>query len=461
MAMAIAVGARDEDVPESSRPRALLPWRQLALISAYWFGINAVWGAYEGFGQKQVELLVGRDSTGLALGVLEALGALVAIAVQPTIGSISDYTTSRFGKRKGYIITGTIFDLIFISGFSLIALAQPPGRDGQALGSTGLLALYVVLLLGLQVSSNFAQGPYQGYVPDLVAEPQVGLASGAIGVMRTTGNIFGFGVMAVGAAVEEWGLAFLAVGVVEVVLAVLTFVFVQEGPAGKTRGRRSWRSVALEAWGTDILRERSFLLMTGVRFLFLMGTGAFVNLSLLYVERTFGVTDPFERSAWWMGALVAAVVGVVVAAIPAARTSDRVGRKPVAWAAIGIAASGTLVLALAPVPAVALLGALLFGAGSGAYLAVDWALMTDIIPLASSGRFMGIANIANSISGPLAVVIVGPVMDAFTRAGQTALGPRVAVGLGIVALTAAAILLIGVHPRRDPRSAEVPVFPAS
>jgi MFS family permease len=150
----------------------------------------------------------------------------------------------------------------------------------------------------------------------------------------------------------------------------------------------------------------------------------------------------------------------VLAAIPAARISDRVGRKPVAWAAIGIAASGTLVLALAPAPPVALLGALLFGAGSGAYLAVDWALMTDIIPLASSGRFMGIANIANSISGPLAVVIVGPIMDAYTRAGQTALGPRVAVGLGIVALASAAILLIGVHPRRGPRSAEAPALGA-
>ena len=42
--------------------------------------------------------------------------------------------------------------------------------------------------------------------------------------------------------------------------------------------------------------------------------------------------------------------------------------------------------------------------------------MTDIIPLASSGRYMGIANIANSIAGPLGVLVAGPlIMDAFTR----------------------------------------------
>jgi len=96
-------------------------------------------------------------------------------------------------------------------------------------------------------------------------------------------------------------------------------------------------------------------------------------------------------------------------------------------------------------------GIVLVGLGGGAFLAVDWALMTDIIPLASSGRFMGIANIANSIAGPLGLVVAGPVMDAFTRAGDMPMGPRVAVSLGIVALTMASIILIGVHPRRDPR----------
>jgi hypothetical protein len=42
-------------------------------------------------------------------------------------------------------------------------------------------------------------------------------------------------------------------------------------------------------------------------------------------------------------------------------------------------------------------------------------------------------------------------MDAFYNAGEVELGPRVAVGLGVFALAAASIILIGVHPRRDPR----------
>jgi MFS family permease len=439
---------------DGARPTALLPRSQLAVLAVYWFGINAVWGAYEGFGQKQVELIVGQGSTGTVIGVLELLGALVAIAVQPTVGAISDHATTRFGKRKGFILAGASVDLVFIGGFALIAMAEPAGWDGSPLGSGGLLLLYAALLVGLQLSSNVAQGPYQGFVPDLVAEPQVGTASGLIGVMRTTGVILGFGVMAAGAATGLWGAAFLAVGAIQLALAIVTFRSVPDGPPGEPRGGRSWTAIALGAWERDILRERSFLLMTGVRLLFLMGTGAFINLSLLYVERTFGVTDPTERSAWWFAALIAALAGTIAAALPAARLSDRVGRKRVAWLACGLAAAGILVIAVAPTLPIALGGALLFGAGSGAYLAVDWALMTDIVPLAASGRYLGIANIANAIAGPLAVLIVGPIMDAFTRAGATDLGPRVAVGLGIVAIAGAAVLLIGVSSRRGPDSAD-------
>ncbi len=439
-----------------TRPTTLLPWKQLGLISVYWFGINAVWGAYEGFGQKQLELIVGKGSVGSVMGVVELIGALVPILTVPIVGALSDYTTTRFGKRKGYIITGAAFDLIFIGGLSLIAMAQPEGWDGNALGTTGLLVLYGVLFVGLQLSSNVAQGPYQGFVPDLVAEKQVGVASGLIGVMRIVGLIAGFAVMALGARFELWGAAFFTVGLIEFTLAVLTFIGVDNGPPAKPRDGRSWARIALETWDLSILHERSFVRMTLVRLFFLMGAGTFINISLLYVERVFSITDPNERSTLWMAALGMGLAGTVLAAMPAARISDRIGRKPVVWAAAVVATIGILILAAAPTPVIALTGAFFLGAGYGAYLSVDWALMTDIIPLASSGRFMGIANIANSISGPLGLAVAGPIMDAFYRAGDIAMGPRVAVGLGIISLALASIILIGVHPKRDPRYPDGP-----
>lgn len=149
------------------------------------------------------------------------------------------------------------------------------------------------------------------------------------------------------------------------------------------------------------------------------------------------------------------VVGTVGAALPSGPDPPTgVGRKRVIFAAIGFAAVGLLMLAAAPEPPIwALPGAFILGIGSGAYLAVDWALMTEVIPLAASGRYMGLANIANSISGPVGLIFRrGVDGNLMTRAGHYPEGPRVAILVGVVGLGLAAILLRGVHPRRDPRA---------
>lgn len=454
-AEAIPARSPEESEIEGIRPARLLPNRQLALMAAYWFGISVIWGGYEQFGQKQVQLLVGDASKGTAIAILELMGGLVALLVVPTMGAISDYTTTRFGRRKAYILTGTLFDVLFLSGLALVALPEPaPGTwDLQPLGTPAVLGLYILCFLGLQFSSNLAQGPFQGLVPDLVAEPQVGRASGLVGAMRVAGLVGGAVIMlTLGAQLNQWGLAILILGLVELALALLTFVFVPNGPPGKPRRGRSWRSVAAETWGTDVLRERSFLRMTVVRFLFLMGTGIFINISLYYVEISLGQHGDW-RTIWQLAALGTMVAGTVIAAIVAARISDHTGRKPVIVAAALIASGGILVLAVAPEPMVAVLGAFILGSGS--YLAVDWAFMTEIIPLASSGRYMGLANTANSLSGPLGLVVAGPVIDLITAVGERDLAQRAGILLGIPLLMAGVLILRRVQPRRDPRTADV------
>ncbi|MCU0506410.1 MAG: MFS transporter [Chloroflexi bacterium] len=442
----------------AGRPMAWLPWRQLITLSVYWFGIQAIWGGYEAFGQKQVQLLVGEGIKGTTIGILEMTGALIAILVQPTAGTLSDYTATRWGKRKAYIIVGATFDLIFLAGLALVALPEPAAGtwDGEALGTTPMIIAYVVCFLGLQLSSNAAQGPFQGYVPDLVPERQVGTASGLMGVMRLTGLMTGTVIMAAGSALNLWGAALVLIGLIELTLAVITFLYVREGPVARPRGGRSWRSIAGEAWGTDVLRERSFLFMSTVRLCFLAGTGIFVNVLLYYLEDAMGMTDPEERGMWQIAGAGLVLAGSLVAAPVSAAISNRTGRKPVILGAIVIAGVGIAGLAAAPTIWLAIPGIVLLGAGGGAYLAVDWALMTEVIPLAASGRYMGLGNIANSMAGPVGLLLGGLVLDAFTRGGDPGLGVRAAVALGILFLMGAAIALPGVRPRRDPRMAAEP-----
>src|SRR5437879_13611200 len=115
--------------------------------------------------------LVGKANAGSGLALLTLLGAAVAILVQPTIGTISDYTITRWGRRKPYIVIGAVLDVVFLAGIA----------------SSNTYVSVVAFVVLLQISSNFAQGPFQGYGPDLVTAGPVGLPSGLLGVMIVLG----------------------------------------------------------------------------------------------------------------------------------------------------------------------------------------------------------------------------------------------------------------------------------
>ena len=85
---------------------------------------------------------------------------------------ISDYTISRWGRRKPYIAIGATLDVVFLIGIA----------------TSKTYFSVVAFLVLLQFSSNFAQGPFQGYVPDLVPQRQVGFASALVGVMQTAAS---------------------------------------------------------------------------------------------------------------------------------------------------------------------------------------------------------------------------------------------------------------------------------
>ncbi len=410
-----------------ARPIQRLPWRQLFQLSLYWFGLNAIWGGWEILNQERVPLLAGEDFAGRAMFLVELPMALVAILVQPTMGCISDYTMTRWGRRKPYIIVGATLDVVFLIG---IATAN------------SLLVLIVFVLL-LEASSNFAQGPFQGYVPDLVPEEQVGTASALVGLMSILGVISGFIFLSLGYKLgEDFTIPTILLGFVELATAVGTFIWVKEGRVAKPREGKSWGRIALEAWGTDILRERSYVWLLASRF-FVLAAGAFVaNLAILWMERVLGF-GAAEKDTWVVPTLGASAVAAALAALPAARLSDRAGRKPVIWLACAVGATGTALFAFAPSIEVGIVGIVLVGVGSGTFLAVDWALLSELVPKAASGRYMGMSQLATALQAVIAVMVGGIVMD-LVGANDFAAGPRAGIGMGVLFYAIGALLLVPV-----------------
>jgi MFS family permease len=367
---------------------------------------------------------------------------VIAIAVQPTVGTISDYTVSRWGRRKPYIFLGSALDLVFLYGLA-------------SANSVVAIAAFVCLL---QFSSNFSQGPFQGYVPDLVPAPQVGLASGLLGLFQALGNVVGYVV----AAIAVWASATdpnaffygtMAIGLIEFATMLSVVVRVDEGSRVKPRQGRSWLSIAGEAWGLDILRERAFISLVGSRFFVLMAAAFYPTLSTFYLAQVFGM-DEAQTGQTKLILLGVVAVFVTMSVLPASRLSDRVGRKPVIYGACAVGAAGLGLGAVAPAVPVALAGAALFAVSAGAFLAVDWAMMSEIVPKASSGRYMGISNVATASAGTVTIAVGGAiVMDNVNRFVGYGAGPRAALLLGVVCYALGALLLRRVPETRVPVSA--------
>jgi MFS family permease len=419
---------------EGARPTALLPATQLFRISLYWLGLTAIDAAVGQFIAFQLAYtdIRGGISIGLATTLLTIGGTVVAILVQPTVGSISDYAVTRWGRRKPFIVFGSVLDVVF-----LVAIAN----------SSTLLALGAFVIL-LTFSTNIARGPFQGYVPDLVAEPQVGMASALVGMMQILGNVTGLVLANVAAILHDLPLALFAVAIVELVTMISVVARVGNGMAPKPRRGRSWLAIAAETWGTDILRERSYLWLLVSRLFFLTAGGILFAYVTVFLRDVFGMTQE-EAGTTNLAVIVAVVIGNLAAVIPASRLSDRVGRKPVIYAACAVGAAGAAIAGLAPVVPIAIAGGALFGAANGTFLAVDWALMTDIIPRASAGRYMGLSNVATGSAPLFAAAVGGLVLDGVASTMGAAAGPRAAF-LAAVALFAVSAVLLRpvVEPQR-------------
>ncbi|MEA2675864.1 MAG: hypothetical protein QOJ81_5 [Chloroflexota bacterium] len=406
---------------------------------------------------KRAEALFGPAWAGLGLDLITVLGVVAALLVQPTVGAISDFTSSRWGRRKPYIVIGSLLSVIFLWA---VAEANAP------------FTLIVALVL-LQGASNIAQGPFQGYVPDLVPSRQVGLASGLMGVMTILGGVAGVAICLSGYQQLQAGmddahvrallfLPTLGLGVIQAATMIVLALTVNEGRAALPREGRSWFQLARSAWDADILRERSFVWLLVSRLCFLAMVGVVSAFAVFLLERTFGLA-PSEAQSYLLVIGVIIAGSTIVVAVPAARLSDRIGRKRVIYVSFVLGAIGVVGVAFAPTVPLAMLALVPLGFSGGAFLVVDWALMTDIIPKARTGRYMGISNVATASAGPIGLALGGVILLLVTIAGKSSpaapdiestlygVAPRVAFGsmLLFIAIAAWALRRVDETRRED------------
>src|SRR5512141_2203788 len=104
-----------EIAQDTSRPH-MSHFKQ-AMLSLYWFGTNAHWAAILLIALPAQALLIGGDAVkGRTLGIVLLIGAFVSMVVAPFFGALSDRIITRWGRRRPWIVLGTLMNVIGIFG---------------------------------------------------------------------------------------------------------------------------------------------------------------------------------------------------------------------------------------------------------------------------------------------------------------------------------------------------------
>lgn len=112
------------------------------------------------------------------------LPPLMGLIVQPIVGTMSDNTWTRFGRRLPYLILGAIVAVV------VMCLLPNAGSFGLTVSSAILVGLFALMLL--DTSINMAMQPFKMLVGDMVNEKQKGLAYSIQSFLCNAGSIVGY-----------------------------------------------------------------------------------------------------------------------------------------------------------------------------------------------------------------------------------------------------------------------------
>ncbi|MFL6176125.1 MAG: MFS transporter [Ornithinibacter sp.] len=333
----------------------------------------------------KVDHLVGLADAPRNLALVTGVGSLLSIVSNPFFGRLSDRTTSRWGMRRPWMVVGLVG------------------------GTTGILTVALapniaVVLLGwciAQVFLNALLAAQVAVLPDQVPVGQRGLVSGVLGICLPVASVVGtFLVQTFDANDLATFLAPCVVGAAVVVVFVTRLDDRRLDPAD----RPPWSLRQLV--GSFYVNPRAnpdFAWAFVSRFLLIMAYAFLVTYQAYYLIAQLGMAEDAVPHQIFLGTVVQSVA-LVVAAPVTGRLSDRSGRRKVFVVVAGVVYSvAMVVIATSTASGGYLVGMAIGGFGFGMYMAVDLALVVDVLPeTGSSAKDLGVLNIAGALPFALA-----------------------------------------------------------
>lgn len=354
--------------------------------------------------------------TNASFTLVASLSAFIGMIASPLLGSISDRTTWRWGRRRPWIVFGLV---TLVIGLLIMAFANS----------------VTMLLLGeivIQIGNDTLFATLNALIPDLVPPQQRPIATAAGGMAPTLGGVLGLLLVnsLTNTRIPAQGYGLLAGASILLILGVLFVVHEHPLPAGALPPFR------LGTFFTGLIRplgRRDFALVFASRFLAVLGF-TILGAYLLFSIRS-GNQLPIPVAANRVTLFqVTSASALLIASLTVGLIKRARRLKPLVMGGALLMTVGLLVLVIVPAWPQMLVAAALFGAGFGMYLAADLNLVVRVLPRQEEiGKDMGILNMTIFLTLIFSPLIGGGVV-AWTHSytvlfGLAALACAVAAGL--------------------------------
>lgn len=349
------------------------------------------------------------------------LPPLMGIIVQPIVGTLSDKTWCRFGRRIPYLFVGALVAVL------VMCLLPNAGSLGMAVSTAMVFGL--ISLMFLDTSINMAMQPFKMLVGDMVNEKQKALAYSIQSFLCNAGSLVGYvfpflftflgisNVAAKGVVPDSVIYSFYIGAAILILCVIYTSAKVKEMPP-KKYAEYHGLDKPLNEEKVNIVK----LLRNAPKAFWTVGLVQFFSwAAFLYMwnytngaiaETCWQTTDPtsagFQEAGNWVGILFAVqAIGSVVWAMALPRFSNRKMAYALSLVLGGI---GFLMIPYISDQYVLFIPYLLIGCAWAAMLAMPFTIVTNALNGSHMGAYLGLFNGTICIPQIIAAALGGVVL---------------------------------------------------
>ena len=392
----------------------------IALFATAWFGIwMAQLTPIQLLLPAQVDTIlkpeVWTDSV-VAFGIISGIAGACALLAYPITGALSDRTTSRFGRRRPWILGGT---LLFALALALLGLQTT---------IVGVGILWSVALIGFCMLT----AALTAVISDQVPVNQRGFVSGWVSAPQAVGTVLGLLLVVVLALSTLVGYVLMAVLVI--VLVVPFVVIIPDEVLPKVLRPPFSLGVLVSGFWISPVKYPDFGWTLVSRILVNIGNALGTTLLLYFIM--FGLNRPETAETDLLELTGIYLIFFIIAALGFGKLSDKIGkRKPFVYAAAYLQGLAALIIAFVPDLSITFIAAGLLGLGYGCFMAVDQALATQVLPNSHTrGKDLGIMNIATTVPQAVAPLLGAWLVFLFTGFTGLFIVSAIAAALGGLAI---------------------------